>query len=232
MKPPFRPAFLPAFGPYAKANMDMQDNDSVELETRFSTLAACRGEGEGCWDLPGEWGQLLPTAHRGCHSSCPLPTATEVAAEKPVEELERHHVEQDTLCSRAAGGVGSRHTASINRGGREGVLGSREERAQYDPKQKALELAKTAPESEGTTGMGLGKPKPNWSGSWRGMSKATEGLLPGESKEDVPLAEEDQVREYFSKLDIDKSIGLDGRHPQVLRELADVFMRSLLIIFA
>lgn len=88
-------------------------------------------------------------------SSCPQLTAhspREEAAEKPVEELERHHVKEDTLRSGAAGGAGSWCAASINRGGREGILGSREERTQYDPKQKALELAETAPESEGTMG--------------------------------------------------------------------------------
>lgn len=33
--------------------------------------------------------------------SCPQPTAPEVAAEKSVEELEMHHVKQDTLHSGA-----------------------------------------------------------------------------------------------------------------------------------
>ncbi|KAK4811992.1 hypothetical protein QYF61_022988 [Mycteria americana] len=35
----------------------------------------------------------------------------------------------------------------------------------------------------------------------------------GWSKEDVPLVEEDQVREYLSKLNIHKSVGPDGMHP-------------------
>lgn len=43
--------------------------------------------------------------------------------------------------------------------------------------------------------------------------------------------EEDQVREYLSKLDIHKSMGLEGMHPQVLRELADIIARPLSIIF-
>jgi len=39
------------------------------------------------------------------------------------------------------------------------------------------------------------------------------------------LVEEDQVREYLSKLDIQMSMDHDGMHPQVLRELADVTVR-------
>ena len=39
------------------------------------------------------------------------------------------------------------------------------------------------------------------------------------SKADVPLVEEHQVGEYLSKLDLQKSIGPDGMHPKVLREL-------------
>lgn len=50
-------------------------------------------------------------------------------------------------------------------------------------------------------------------------------------KEDVPLVEEDQVRESLSKLDIHQSMGPDRMHPQVLREIANVIMRPLLIIF-
>jgi len=50
-------------------------------------------------------------------------------------------------------------------------------------------------------------------------------------KEDLPLVDKDQVREYLSKLDICKSMGLDGMHQEVLRELVDVIVRPLSIIF-
>lgn len=48
------------------------------------------------------------------------------------------------------GGSGQPARSQRGRRWREGILGSREERAQYDPEQKAFELAERAPESEGT----------------------------------------------------------------------------------
>lgn len=43
--------------------------------------------------------------------------------------------------------------------------------------------------------------------------------------------EGNQVRESLRKLDKHKSMGRDGMHPQVLKEIANVIMRPLLINF-
>lgn len=52
----------------------------------------------------------------------------------------------------------------------------------------------------------------------------------GWNKEDIPLVEKDQGKEYLSKLDIHKSMGLDGMHPWAQREPADGIARLLSLI--
>lgn len=52
----------------------------------------------------------------------------------------------------------------------------------------------------------------------------------GWSKEDVPLTQNNQVREHFRKFDIHKPMTPDGIHPQVLKKLVDVILRPLSVI--
>ena len=56
---------------------------------------------------------------------------------------------------------------------------------------------------------------------------------PGEVrvKKEFALIDEDWVKDQLINLDIHKSMGPDGMHPQVLRQLEEVIVRLLSIIF-
>ncbi|KAF4804284.1 hypothetical protein TURU_008912 [Turdus rufiventris] len=58
------------------------------------------------------------------------------------------------------------------------------------------------------------------------------GLVDGVREQNgPPVVQEEAVRELLSCLDVHKSMGPDGIHPRVMRELADEFVKPLSIIY-
>ena len=46
-----------------------------------------------------------------------------------------------------------------------------------------------------------------------------------------PVIQEEALRELLSSSDVHKSMGADGIHPRVMRELADEFVKPLSVIY-
>jgi len=48
---------------------------------------------------------------------------------------------------------------------------------------------------------------------------------------EVSPIEEDKVQDHLSNMNIQKSMGPNGMHPRILKELADVVAKPLFILF-